>query len=117
MTEKDALEKKVDEEWKGRAEKEKFSSKEEIMPPEAEAEADFGSFISGLGMQALIALGEIPNPLTKKKEKELRQAKYIIDIICLLREKARGNLTTQENDLINDLIYELQMKYVTASQG
>lgn len=113
MPEKDAFEKKIDEEWKKTAEKEKASSKkEETMTPEA----DFSSFISGLGMQALIALGEIPNPFTKKKGKELEQAKYIIDTIRLLREKTKGNLSAQETNLINDLIYELQMKYVAASQ-
>ncbi len=114
MSEKDAFEKRVDEEWKKTVGKEKVSSnKAEAITPEA----DLSGFISGLGMEALIALGEIPNPFTKKKNKELEQAKYIIDTIRLLREKTKGNLTTQEDNLINDLLYELQMKYVAASQS
>lgn len=135
-------EKKVDESWKERVEKEriveskrmeetgkeKVNSKyktpeEETFPEETEEgsesppmEVNFSMFISGLGMQALMCLGEIANPVTDKKEKNLNQAKYIIDTIAMLKNKAEGNLTQEESNMIDGILYQLQMKYVSCSK-
>ena len=76
------------------------------------SEVDFLNYITSLAVQVMIFLGEIPNPLTNKNEKNLQQAKFLIDTLTLLREKTKGNLTQQENDMLNGAIYELQMKYV-----
>lgn len=78
------------------------------MPP-----VDFGMFITSLGMQALMALGEIENPGTGKKEKELSQAKYLIDLIEMLQKKTKGNLNEAETKIIDQLLYELRMKYIS----
>ena len=74
--------------------------------------SQFAFFLSSLGMQTLIHLGEITNPLTKKKEKNLTQAKQTIDIISMLGDKTKGNLTEDESKLLDNLLYELRMKYV-----
>lgn len=79
-------------------------------------EANFGLFLSGLGMQALISLGEIEDPFTKKKQIDLNQAKYIVDTIQMLKEKTRGNLDKEEVSLLDELLYQVQMKYVAIAK-
>ena len=73
---------------------------------------DFLAYITSLGFQAMIFLGEIESPATKKKETNLLQAKFIIETLVMLRDKTKGNLEAQEDNMINTSIYELQMKYV-----
>ncbi|MBU4305189.1 MAG: DUF1844 domain-containing protein [Candidatus Omnitrophica bacterium] len=75
-------------------------------------EPTFSVFISSLAMQALIALGEIENPITNKKETEPEQAKYLIDTISMIQEKTKNNLTEEEAKIIDQILYELRMKYV-----
>ena len=115
-------EKKVDESWKEKIEKEhaKPSPEEEEAPRRENTyempPVDFTMFITSLGMQALMALGEIENPTTNKKEKELPQAKYLIDIIEVIQEKTKGNLIEEESRVIDQLLYELRMKFIAASK-
>jgi hypothetical protein len=73
---------------------------------------EFSFFITSLGMQALVALGEIPNPTNNKKESNLDQAKYIIDTIGMLKDKTKGNLTQEEEAVVDNILYELRMKYL-----
>jgi hypothetical protein len=77
---------------------------------------DFSLFISSLSMQALILLGEIDSPFTHKKEENLDQAKYVIDTIAMLKDKTKGNLSGEELNFIDNILYELRMKY-TAKSG
>ena len=120
-------EKKVDDSWKNTIQKEKKVSdsaessqnterkqKETVdtkRPSEKET-LTFSTFVSSLGMQSLYHMGEIPNPMTEKKEVNLDAAVEIIDILVLLQEKSKGNLTEEEAHLINSLIYDLQITYV-----
>jgi hypothetical protein len=67
-----------------------------------------------MGYQAMIFVGEIPNPMTGKQETNLRQAKFLIDTLQLLKEKTKGNLNPQEENMLTASLYELQMKYVEA---
>lgn len=111
----DEIKKNIDESWKEAAEKEKGALKKEgkAVPPEP----DFNFFITTLALQASIALGEIANPVTNKKEKDLTQAKFLIDTLGMLKEKTRGNLKPQENDVLENILYELRMQYIANSQG
>lgn len=84
--------------------------------PAGTAEIDFLNYISSLGYQAMVFLGEIPNPVTNQPEKNLTQAKFVIDTLILLQEKTKGNLTKQESDMLNMTAYELQVKYVELTQ-
>ena len=106
--------KKVDESWKDSVRKEKETRSE---APAAVPEADFLSFVSTLAMQTMMALGELPNPLSKTTRTDLPQAQYLIDTIQMLSDKTRGNLTDQETDELNTLLYELRMKFVAKKQG
>lgn len=73
---------------------------------------DFSTFILSLSSSVLMNLGVVENPMTKKTEKEPAVAKQTIDLIVLLKEKTKGNLTESEAKLLDDLLRELQLWYV-----
>lgn len=114
--------KKVDEGWKESVAQEKERAPElnqDSRPEDADEQAfDFRAYITSLAMQALIFLGVIPNPLAEDKiEKNLDQARLLIDTLSILKEKTQGNLTKEEGDLLNTMLYELQMKFVEEAKG
>jgi hypothetical protein len=82
----------------------------------AEPQLDFFNYIASLGFQTMIFLGEMPNPITNQVEKNLKQAKFLIDTLVILRDKTKGNLSKEEDDLLNGSIYELQLRYVDLSK-
>ena len=77
-----------------------------------ELEMDFSGFILSLNASALIHLGEIPDPHSKKREVNVLAAKHTITILEILAEKTEGNLTEEEKNLLDDMIYNIRMKYV-----
>jgi hypothetical protein len=77
-----------------------------------EVEINFVNYITSLGFQAMIFMGEIPNPTTNAVEKNLPQASFLIDTLSMLREKTVGNLDDQEKNLLENSVHELQMRYV-----
>ena len=72
--------------------------------------ADFSFFISSLAMQASIGLGIITSPITNKHEKNVEHAKLIVDTLDMLKEKTQGNLTIEEDSLLDKLLFELKKK-------
>lgn len=84
-------------------------AKEEVKTTQ---EASFLSIIFMFQAAALQALGEIPNPLTGKAEKDLLQAKYSIDTLNLLKEKTKGNLEEGEVKVLDEVLYGLRMRFV-----
>ncbi len=79
---------------------------------EAAAEINFSTFIVGLSTQALLHLGEIPDPATGQQARDLTGAQQLIDILGMLQEKSRGNLEPGEQSLIEAILFDLRMKYV-----
>ncbi len=77
-------------------------------------EIDFIHFIFSLSTSAFIQLGEIEDPFTKKISKNLPLAKQTIDLIGMLKEKTKGNLTSDEEKVIEQVLFDLRMKYVKA---
>jgi hypothetical protein len=77
-------------------------------------EINFSTFVISLSTQALMHLGEIANPLSGNEERDVSLAKQMIDIVGMLQEKTRGNLTGGEAKLIEDILFDLRMKYVEA---
>jgi len=75
-------------------------------------EIDFSSFIFSLSTSALFHLGEIPDPVTQKREKDLPLAKQTIDILGILKEKTRGNLTADEERLMENILTDLRWRYI-----
>jgi hypothetical protein len=59
-------------------------------------------------------LGEIPNPLSGQAEKDISVGKQMIDIIGVLQEKTQGNLDQEEKKLMEEILYDLRMRYVEA---
>lgn len=100
----------IDESWKEAVEKEKESLKHAggFMPETP----DFKFFITTLSMQAAIFLGVLEDPATNKKEENMPQAKFIIDTIDMLKEKTKGNLSREEEQLLDDILYELRVKFI-----
>jgi hypothetical protein len=76
----------------------------------------FSTFVLGLSTQALLHLGEIPNPVNGAIERDLVAAKQVIDILGILAEKTRNNLETGEKALLDSILYDLRMRYVELVQ-
>ena len=72
----------------------------------------FSSLLFSLSSSAFVSLGAIPDPNTGKTEKNLPLVKQTIDLLGLLREKTRNNLTQEEEALFDHLLYDLRMSYV-----
>ena len=81
-------------------------------PPHPLPEIDYSSFVFSLSTSALFHLGEIPDPVTHKSEKDLPLAKQTIDILGILREKTRGNLTPDEEKLMENILTDLRWRYI-----
>jgi len=81
----------------------------EVLP-----EINFSTFVISLSTQALMNLGEIANPLSGKVETDVTVAKQMIDILGMLKEKTGGNLSAHEDRLIQEILYDLRMRYVEA---
>jgi uncharacterized protein YjaG (DUF416 family) len=108
----DETKKSIDETWKETAKKERpFETLKEdaAVPPEP----DFNFFITTLAIQASISLGAMPNPATNKTEQNVPQAKFIIDTLGMLKEKTKGNLTSEEDKMLENILYELRTHYLS----
>ncbi len=91
-------------------------------PPEAgqrqqqPAEISFIGFVISLASTAAVHFGDAENPVSGAMEKpDLRAAKQMIDILALLEEKTRGNLTAEERSVLEQVLYELRMRFVQAA--
>jgi len=83
----------------------------------ADEPVTFSTFVLGLSTQALLHLGEIPNPMTHDLERDLGAAKHVIDILGILQEKTRSNLEPGEESLLDSVLYDLRMRYVELVRG
>jgi hypothetical protein len=89
-----------------------FPGDEEDIPG-AEDPASFVNFLSTLATNAAAALGAMPHPATGKRTLDLETAKYWLDVMAMLREKTNGNLHEQETRLLDGILGDLRMQYVT----
>lgn len=96
----------------------KVSESEEAAAPEEDKtdfqlpKINFATFIFSLNSSVLVQLGLIDDPVTGKKTKHLPLAKQTIDILGMLEEKTRGNLTKDEENMLKNILYDLRMIYV-----
>ena len=77
----------------------------------------FASFILSLNTTALFHLGEIPHPESGKSNVDLELVKHAIDTLSILRDKTRGNLDKNEEELVTNILYDLKIRYVKASDS
>ena len=89
---------------------------DEASDPQDLSPVDFASFVMMLTNNVMVFLGQVPNPITQQPQVDLAQAQHTIDIIMMLREKTRGNLTAEEEGFLQELLPQLQMAYVQAKQ-
>ena len=74
---------------------------------------DFPTYVLGYYTQGLVLLGETPNPYTRKKEEDVESVRNIIDVLSMIEQKTKGNLTSEESQLLESVLYELRMKFMT----
>ena len=86
-------------------------------PPEPLADrslppADFATLVLSLGSSAAAYLGEVPGPDGTNPERNLPMAKHAIDLLSVLEEKTKGNLTSDEQQILESLLFDLRLRYV-----
>lgn len=77
----------------------------------------FSTLLVSLGTSALAALGDVPEPIAGQTQKNLPMARQTIDILGVLEEKTKGNLTEEEEKLLRNLLYDLHVRYVQAESS
>jgi hypothetical protein len=85
----------------------------EVPPEDAPLpEINFSGFIFSLSTTAMFHFGDFPDPVTKETRRNLAAAKQTIDVLTILKTKTQGNLDADENQLLDDILYELRMRFV-----
>lgn len=109
----------VDENWKDQVEAEKAAFDKEAKSGGAEdpqsqtlPPASFEMLVSTFASEALIALGQVPNPINNEYTISFEHARYTIDMLDVLEEKTKGNLTTDEAAMLESLLHQLRMAFV-----
>jgi hypothetical protein len=78
----------------------------------------FIDFLLWLATMAAVQFGDLPDPVSGEPvEPNVPAAGHLVEVIGMLQEKTAGNLTENEAKLIEDLLYELRMRFVQAQQG
>jgi hypothetical protein len=86
--------------------------------PDQPTEAlSFTAFVLSLASTAAIHFGDLPDPSGERSEPNLAGAAQMIEILALLDHKTRGNLTAEERQILEQVLYELRMRFVQASSG
>ena len=117
----------VDEDWKEQAKKEKevLAAQEDAEKKEAQQQqetagplpkGDFAALISMLVTQSLFSLGMLQVEGQDKREPDLNLAKYNIDMLEALNEKTKGNLTEEEQKVLENMLGQVRMAYVKAAE-
>jgi hypothetical protein len=88
------------------------------MANESKPGIDFFTFVLSLGSSAFVHMGDAPDPETGQPlPANLPLAKQTIDLLDMLREKTRGNLTPEEEKFLENLLMDLQLRYVSKASG
>ncbi len=85
--------------------------------PDAEDPASFANFMMSIASNAASSLGMIEHPVTHKREVDLQLGKHWIDVLGMLEAKTRGNLTPQEKQILESLLADLRMQYVSLTSA
>ncbi len=131
----------VDSDWKSQAraekerlaaaEKQKATEKQRAAPPQGQPgpgggpeaddqgvpQSDFASLIGSLATQALMYMGAFPDPETGRAIVSLDHARFHIELLGVLEEKTKGNLTEQEEQHLKQVLYQLRLQYVEISKA
>lgn len=80
-------------------------------------EASFSTLVLSIGSSAAMAMGLSPNPITGKIEKDIKLARFNIDLLSVLQDKTRSNLSPDEKKFLDFMISDLQMRFIQAQQS
>jgi hypothetical protein len=120
--------KRVDEDWKRRAQAEKELDAMKAAPPSAAPAAGaapradvrphplFGGLVESLASQALMFMGAMRDPVTGAAHQDIQQAQTMIEMLGMLEEKTKGNLAKEEAEMIKQILDEVRMHFVRITQ-
>jgi hypothetical protein len=117
----------IDEDWKSRVQSEKEQAAQQPSADSTAAAdaaaadhplppADFQTIVSLLATQAMMSLGALPNPISGEVTVHPHQAKHFIDLLAVLEEKTKGNLSAAESQGLEKLLHELRMVFMNVQQ-
>ncbi len=122
----------IDDDWKSQVAAEKEALKQEAeeaaptdpaqgtsAPGEQPAQmppASFEMLVTTLATEAMVALGQFPNPATQEVTISPDHASYAIDMLSMLKEKTKGNVTDEEDTMLTDLLHQLRMMLIAVKQ-
>lgn len=86
------------------------------MADSAPSPVSFLAYISGLVMAAAVYLGDQSDPVTGMRSVNLTSAGHAIDVLSMLQERTKGNLSTEERQFLDQALYELRLKYIEATK-
>lgn len=124
--------KRVDEDWKRRAQLEREQDAAKFgggpapaaagagagpAPKEGKPSPHFASLVESLASQALMFMGAIRDPMMGEMPVDLRQAQAMIDLLSMLEQKTKGNLVKQEEELLKQILTEIRMRFVELSSS
>lgn len=121
----------IDEDWKSRVDAEREEAAQAKSAPTAPTAnedsseatdppmppASFEMLLTTLATEALIALGQVPHPVTGKVEVKRNQAKFLIDTVDVLRQKTAGNLSNSEQQVIDSLLHQMRLVFVQTADA
>src|SRR4051812_1539618 len=124
----------IDEDWKSQVEAEREqAAKAKTAPAEAPKSiadtnsseaadppmppASFELLLTTLATEALVALGQVPHPVTGKSHVQRNQAKFLIDTVDVLRQKTAGNLTNTEQQVLESLLHQMRLVFVQTADA
>ncbi len=107
----------VDDDWKAEAKQEKERLAEETAKHEPLPAPTFAELINMIAMQAVVGLGGMSGPGGERIPPSLEVAKHYLDMLQVLEDKTKNNLTDEEKTLLDQVLYEIRMRYVQAASG
>ncbi len=118
----------IDDDFKSQvaAEKEALKKEAETAPPDAGEQpsaqptqmppASFELLVSTFATEAMMALGQFPNPVTNELSVSPDHASYAIDMLAMLKDKTKGNLSDAEETMLIDVLHQLRMAFIAVKQ-
>ncbi len=112
----------VDDDWKSKVEAEKKTAQEQLSHDDESAEqrmppASFSMLVRTLTTQALVALGQIPDPYTGQAIADLEVAQHFIDTLAMLQDKTKGNLSNEEQTMLQEILHQLRLAFVAMNKA
>jgi len=107
----------VDDDWKAEARKEKERLAQETAKQEPLPDPTFAELVNMIAIQAMVGFGGMAGPGGERIPPNLEIAKHYVDMLQVLEDKTKGNLTDDEKNLLDQVIYEVRMRYIQSASG